>query len=121
MLTIGVRGLRSAIGIFKPQIVYTAPMAGDTGEIRTDPSSDPAAKDANFLVIQKIPLKLPYDFELAPVVNIAARDNLFGGVIQIILFGIIANITNGYKWSLISMLFSTIPIFICIILFMLSH
>ena len=70
---IGVRSLRGTLRIFKPQIVYIASMAGDTGEIRTDPSSDPSGKDANFLAIQKIPLKLSYDYKLAPV---------FGGVIQ---------------------------------------
>jgi len=82
LLTIGVRGLRSAFGVNKPQVVYTAPLAGDTGEIATDPSSDPSPQNANFLVVQKILLKMPKDYELAPVLNIVARDNLFGGLIQ---------------------------------------
>merc|ERR1712129_473450 len=62
--------------------VYTAPLAGSQEEIATDPSSNPSAKNANFLVIQKLPIKIPIDYELAPVINIIARDNLFGGLVK---------------------------------------
>eukprot|EP01084_Bolivina_argentea_P175228 303497_1 len=82
LLTIGVRTLKSSLGVHKPQIVYTAPLAGSVEEIATDPSSNPSAKNANFLVIQKLPIKIPIDYELAPVINIIARDNLFGGLVK---------------------------------------
>merc|ERR1712173_29640 len=82
LLTIGVRSLKSALGVHKPQVVYTAPLAGSVEEIATDPSSNPSAKNANFLVIQKLPIKIPIDYELAPVINIIARDNLFGGLVK---------------------------------------
>ena len=82
LLTIGVRTMKSALGVHKPQIVYTAPLAGSVEEIATDPSSNPSAKNANFLVIQKLPIKIPIDYELAPVINIIARDNLFGGLVK---------------------------------------
>jgi len=83
LLTIGVRGLKSSLGVYKPQIVYSAPMGGDySNEVATDPSSAPSARDANFLVVQKFPLRLPIDYELAPVINIICRDNLFGGLVK---------------------------------------
>merc|ERR1712154_466690 len=82
LLTIGVRTLKSALGVHKPQVVYTAPLAGSVEEIATDPSSNPSAKNANFLVIQKLPIKIPIDYELAPVINIIARDNIFGGLVK---------------------------------------
>jgi len=82
LLTIGVRSMKSALGVHKPQIVYTAPLGGGTEETRTEPSSNPSAKNANFLVIQKLPIKIPVDYELAPVINIIARDNLFGGLLK---------------------------------------
>ena len=82
LLTIGVRNMKSALGVHKPQIVYTAPLAGSVEEIATDPSSNPSSKNANFLVIQKLAIKIPVDYELAPVINIIARDNLFGGLVK---------------------------------------
>lgn len=82
LLTIGVRSMKSALGVHKPQIVYTAPLGGGTEETRTEPSSNQSAKNANFLVIQKLPIKIPVDYELAPVINIIARDNLFGGLLK---------------------------------------
>eukprot|EP00485_Elphidium_margaritaceum_P004276 CAMPEP_0202695866 /NCGR_PEP_ID=MMETSP1385-20130828/9321_1 /ASSEMBLY_ACC=CAM_ASM_000861 /TAXON_ID=933848 /ORGANISM="Elphidium margaritaceum" /LENGTH=1764 /DNA_ID=CAMNT_0049351945 /DNA_START=35 /DNA_END=5329 /DNA_ORIENTATION=- len=82
LLTIGVRSMKSALGVHKPQVVYTAPLAGSVEEIATDPSSNPNAANANFLVIQKLPIKIPIDYELAPVINIIVRDNLFGGLVK---------------------------------------
>jgi len=81
-LVIGVRGLRSSLGVSKPQLVSTVPIAGDMVEAATDPSSDPSPKDANWLVIKKMTLDLPKNFELAPVVSLIIRDNKFGGLIK---------------------------------------
>jgi len=82
LLTIGVRSLRSALGVWKPQVVYSAPLGNGVEEKETDPSSQPSAKNANFLIVQKLLVKIPIDYELAPVINIVVRDNLFGGLLK---------------------------------------
>ena len=89
LLTIGVRSLRSALGVHKPQILYSsnaAVMASSTKSdnciIKTSRSSDPSAQDANFLEIQKLPLRISPDYELAPVINIVAQDNMFGNLVK---------------------------------------
>ncbi len=33
-------------------------------------------------MLTKLPIKIPIDYELAPVINIIARDNLFGGLVK---------------------------------------
>ena len=42
LLTIGVRSMKSALGVHKPQIVYTAPLGGGTEKTRTELSSNPS-------------------------------------------------------------------------------
>jgi len=81
-LVIGVRELKSRLGVSKPQLVSTVPIAGDMVEVATDPSSDPSPKDANWLVTKKMTLDLPKNVELAPVVSLVIRDNKFGGLIK---------------------------------------
>ncbi|ETO16331.1 hypothetical protein RFI_21021, partial [Reticulomyxa filosa] len=79
---IGVRDLKSSLGVSKPQLVSTVPVTGDLSEVATDPSSNPSPTDANWLVIKKMAFDLPKNFELAPVVNLLLRDNKFGGLLK---------------------------------------
>jgi hypothetical protein len=82
LLTIGVRGLKSRMGIAKPRVVYAVPIAGEMREVKTDPSSQPEPKNANFLVLKKITVDLPLNYELSPVLSLYTQDHKFGGLLK---------------------------------------
>ena len=80
LLTIGVREVKSSFTVFKPNVNYhPSSNAAHIDCISTNPSSDPTSKNANYLQLQKLQLQISRDYELAPVINIIVKDNLFGG------------------------------------------
>eukprot|EP00497_Spongosphaera_streptacantha_P000741 TRINITY_DN1493_c0_g1_i1.p1 TRINITY_DN1493_c0_g1~~TRINITY_DN1493_c0_g1_i1.p1 ORF type:complete len:478 (-),score=109.82 TRINITY_DN1493_c0_g1_i1:335-1651(-) len=75
ILTLGVRNIRSSLPIMKSQIKY----ATNDGKFHvTKRSSRPSAKNANFLSVHKLELKLPEDIEMAPAVSVVCNDVKFG-------------------------------------------
>eukprot|EP01083_Nonionella_stella_P051226 136023_1 len=79
IVTLGVRDLSSILGLNKPFLVFKLPSGK---RYQTNSSRKPSARDANFLQILKIPIRIPNDRLFAPVVTINASDSIFGGLVK---------------------------------------
>lgn len=79
IVTLGLRNVQSPLGVNKCLVDFELPNGKRYG---TKTSREPSAKSPNFLQVLKIPIDLPNNPMLTPIVDISVRDTLMGGWVK---------------------------------------